>query len=277
MSQIDKSRYFYAKIPKRLFQSYNLLNPTDRAVLTQIISWYPNECFYAVNYFTEKVLGVGDKAFYQSVYKLQFLGLIRFKRGNRKRPNRYLYVADPRDWRLPKPLCDQIRADQIKLGFEDYKYQHEPFPNEYGFKLAFNKLHPKHAINIQTSEEANELTNTPVAEAELSEEEKVWFKKYDNLNGVHASPTRTVADYYKYQTIISQAKTETSISPYQKKYLLRLQERFFEVNYNPPDEIVKKILALAIELENKGFNPDDIQEKLLSEAKSLRQRQTQTT
>jgi hypothetical protein len=273
MSQTDKSRYFYAKIPKRLLQSYSLLNPTDRAVLTQIISWYPNECFYAVNYFTEKILGVGDKAFYQSIYKLQFLGLIRFKRGNRKRPNRYLFVADPRDWRLPKPLCDQIRADHLKLGFEDFKCQHEPFPNEYGFKVAFNKIYPKYAIKIQTTEEVSSLTDTSVAEPIISEEDKLWVKKYENIDGVHASATRTVADYYKYQLVIAQAKTKLDTSPHQKKYLLRLEEKFFEISYSPPDEIVKKILALATELESKGLSPDDIQEKLLSESKALRQKQ----
>ena len=273
MSGYDKTKYFYAKIPKRLFQSYGLLNPTDRATLAQIISWHPNECFYAVNYFTEVVLGVGDKAFYQSIYKLQLLGLIRFKRGNRKRPNRYLFEPDPRNWRLPKPLSDQIRDDYLKLGFADFKYQHEPFPNEYGFKIVFNKLHPKLAIKIkEPTPTGSAVTDMPISTPELSADEMIWYKKYDYLTGIHSSPTKVVADYYKYQSEISKIKNSSSNLEYEKKYLLLLEEKYFEVRLNPPDEITKKILNLATDLESRGLSGEEIQVQLGTEAKVLRQK-----
>ncbi len=271
----DKAHFFFSRLPKRLLQSHTLLDRNDRELLTQIIAWHPNDCFYSVDYFTETILGIGDKAFYRSLYKLQFLGLIKIKKGNRKRPNHYSFVDDPRLWRLPKELGEAIATDYQKLGLGTLEYQIGNFPNEYGFKLAFNSAYPKYPIKIKEREAPQEKQpfDEKAFKENLSPQDKKFYERFYFLNSVHISNPKIIADYYQAKKNIAEAigKSSTDLAEYERRYYLTLEAKFFEVANNPQDEITRSLLGFAINLENKSLTNEEIFLEIRNETRRLRE------
>lgn len=265
----NKAKFLFNRIPTRLLRAHTLIDNIDRGLLEQIASWYPNDCFYSVNYLTEVVLCCGEKAFYRSVYKLRMLGLIEFKRGNRKKPNRYTFVSDPSYWKLPKPLSEAVKADHVALGFGELSCKFEPFPNELGFKIAFNSAHPKHKIKMK--EKYYEVMDNIFQKENLSMIERGWFDKYDILKSVHITNSRIISDFYKYKNEFLKLEIEDNgLGDFEKKYLFELKSRFQFLSLNPDCEDTLNLLKLGNKLENDGINAEEIQSEIRAEARRQR-------
>ncbi len=279
----EKSKFYFKRLPSKILNADTLLDNNDRGLLAKIANFYPNPCFLSVDYLTEVILGCGEKSFYRSVYKLQFLGLIVFQRGkktrpNRKFPNTYTFVNNPSLWRLPKPLSDEIAADYAKLGFGELILKNEQFLDELDFKTQFNKSFPKHQIKIKstTSEITGEIQKTKdtfVVE-NLTPEQRQYFDWLDFLNSPHIGETKIIADYYKQKNKIenTKLKNQAEVDAYEKKYLARLEAMFFEVSNNPKNIMARTLSNLATNLEAKGLTGDEISVELKAEAKKIRQR-----
>lgn len=277
----DKAKFYFKRVPSKILKADNLLDNTDRGLLVRISLFHPNPCFLSVNYLTEKVLGCGEKAFYRSVLKLQFLGLIEFKRGkrarpNRKNPNTYTLIDDPTQWRLPQPLADEIKVDFAKLGFGDLIFKKDPFPNELGFKIAFNKTHPSYLIKIKS-----EVDNVAEEEAPkisiretLSATEQRFFDLLDLLDSPHITNSKIIGDYFKNKNKIemNRSKTNTDFGVFESKYYLHLEEKFFEASNDTKDS-TRALLNLATNLEAKGVNGEEIQSAIKAEAKKIREKE----
>lgn len=270
----NKAKFLFNRIPTRLLRAHTLLDNIDRGLLEQIASWYPNDCFYSVNYLTEVVLGCGEKAFYRSIYKLRMLGLIEFKRGNRKKPNHYIFVADPSCWKLPTPLSQLIQTDHIALGFGKLVYGHEPFPNELGFKLAFNSSYPKHKIKLKIS--STEAKDISPRKEDLNPIDREWFNRYDILISEHITNSKIIADYFKYKNELLKINIEDNgLSDFQKKYLLELKDKFDQLSKSPDCTDTLNLLKLANELDNDGNNAEEIYFKIRAEAKRQRDKKAE--
>lgn len=270
----EKTQFYFKRLPSKILKAHTLIDNIDRGLLVQFALFHPKPCFLSVDYLTEVVLGCGEKAFYRSVLKLQFLGLIQFKRGSRKakdrkRPNHYTLVSDPKNWRLPKPLSDEIKADYAKLAGGELVYEKEQFPNELGFKIAFNKIYPKYAIKFKHAL-ADETERVPVR-AEIAPNDLPWFDRLDILTSEHCTPSRVVADFYKNKDEILKLKVAGAINGvYERKYLTTLEGEFVKISNAPPTENVLRLLSLGIDLENRGMTGVEIGEAIKTEAKNQR-------
>jgi hypothetical protein len=267
-----KTNYLFDRIPNRLMKAHTLLDNIDRGLLGQIISWHPNSCIYSVDYLTEIVLVCGEKAFYRSVYKLQMLGLIEFKRGHwkakkRRNSNQYTFVCDPSLWRLPKPLSDLIKADHEKLGLGELIYKNPPYANELGFKLAFNSTYPKYQIKIKAEAPKEEI---------LSPTEQAWAGRLDLLTSIHSTPAKVIADFYKFKSEILKLSLENcGFGKYEQKFFEELKKKFDSLVSNSIDEDTFALLNLGNKLDNDGNNADEIQNAIRSESKRQRQAKTE--
>lgn len=275
MDDFNKARFFFSRIPKRLLQAHNLLDRNDRELLVQVAAWHPKPCFYSVDYFTETILGIGDKAFYRALYKLSFLGLIQIKKGNRKRPNNYIFIDDPSLWRLPKNLADNISNDHEKLGLGTIQFKEKGFINEYGFKVAFNSAFPKYQLKLNkvdnSQSEEKILTDTPVRET-LEPAEQGYFDLLKNLTSIHRSEPKIIADYYKNREKITAIKSapKEEQAPNERNYFLTLEAAFFEISSNPKDDLVRPLLVFAVNLEACTINDEEIYTAIREETRRLR-------
>ena len=263
MDQKKKTKYYFNRVPSRLMQQYTLLSSIDRDLLGQIVAWEGNDCFLTVDFLTEVVLVCGEKAFYRSVHKLQMLGLIRFKRGNRKRPNRYRFNEDPSHWRLPQPLQSQIAGDYQTLHGEELHFLEKAYPNEHGFKLAFNAAYPKYQLKLG-KEPVGEVTGMPVTQ-DLTPEEKVW----DNLLGSlekHMPDQRIIREYYRSKCELRQLRiaSKEELRSVKNRYLTALERKFDLIQASPPNKLILDLLRLGVDLENQGRSGEEIQAAMKS-------------
>lgn len=279
----EKKMFYFKMVPQRLLEAHTLLDNLDRGLLVEIIKYHPKDCFLSVDYLTEVVLICGEKAFYRSVYKLQMLGLIGFKRGNRKsedrrQSNRYWFVDDPRFWRLPKDLANQIKADYLTLGGGELVFKDKGFLNELGFKIAFNLSHQKHQIKRKKCPK-KVLTGMPVRE-DLKPSELEYRKRLENLVREDFPASGIISNFYrqKDEIMIAKKAADGEMDFYEKQYFLELDSKFQELSKKPeqsPD--VLKLLSLGTDLENKGLDGQEIAEALRSQAKKQRQAHEENT
>jgi hypothetical protein len=273
----EKKMFYFKMVPQRLLEAHTLLDNIDRGLLIEIIKYHPKDCFLPVDYLTEVVLVCGEKAFYRSVYKLQMLGLIGFKRGDRRskdrrQSNHYWFVDDPSSWRLPKDLANQVKADYSTLGLGELIFKERGFPNELGFKIAFNVSHPKHQIKRKVRPKKN-LTGVPVKE-DLKPSELEYRKRLENLVRDDFPASGIIANYYrqKEEIQIARVAADGEIGVFEKKYLLELDSRFNNLIQNPePSPDLLKLLALGVDLEIKGVESKAIAEEIKAESKRQRQ------
>lgn len=269
--------FYFKMIPQRLFEAHTLLDNFDRGLLVEIIKYHPKDCFLSVDYLTEVVLVCGEKAFYRSVYKLQMLGLIGFKRGDRKskdrrQSNHYWFVDNPSFWRLPKELSNQLKADYFALGLGELVFKEKGFPNELGFKIAFNVSHPKHQIK-RKKRPPKSLTCSRVKE-DLKPSELEYRKRTENLVRDDFPASGIIANFYKQkdEIIVARAAADGEIGVYEKKYLLELDSRFNDLSKNPEPSIdLVKLLSLGSDLEIKGVDGETISNEIKAESKRQRQ------
>ncbi len=279
----DKKMFYFKMVPQRLLEAHTLLDNLDRGLLVEIIKYHPKDCFLSVDYLTEVVLVCGEKAFYRSVYKLQMLGLIGFKRGDRKsedrrQSNRYWFIEDPSLWRLPKDLANKVKADYLTLGFGELVFKGKGFPNELGFKITFNLSHPKHQIKRKVRPKKI-LTGTPVSE-DLKPTELEYRKRLENLVRDDFPASGIIANFYKQKDEILVAKEalDGEIGVYEKKYLLELDLRFSGFGKTPEQSIdIVKLLALGADLEIKGLQGQAIADEIKAERKRQRQAQEENS
>jgi hypothetical protein len=249
----ERTPYLYTLVPFQLLRCHQLLNRTDRDVLIQIIAFGKKSCYYAVDKWTEEVLGTGEDAFYRSIYKLRFLGLIDFKKGKRGRSSFYFYNSDPRLWILPKEIETLLQADRAKLGLEPILFVHNGFENYNHFVNAFNKKYPRYAIKNKDPKPINE-------------EDADWLKKLENIKSIHHTDAKTVYDFYIYKNqIIQKNKGQTEqMLPIQKKYLKYLERAFIKLNKKPTSRFIANMLNIAEELEKEGLAGEKIKQALKS-------------
>jgi hypothetical protein len=249
----EKTPYLYTLVPFQLIRCHQLLNRTDRDVLIQIIAFGKKSCYYAVDKWTEEVLGTGEDAFYRSIYKLRFLGLIDFKKGKRGRSSFYFYHPDPRLWILPKEIETLLQADRVKLGLEPIQFVHAGFDSYKHFVNAFNKNYPRYAIKNKDPKPIND-------------EDGVWLKKLENIKSIHHTDTKTIYDFYFYKKQIIQKNTGQSgqMLSIEKKYLKHLERAFIKLNRKPTSRFVANMLNIAEELEKEGLVGEQIKLALKS-------------
>ncbi|NOT80478.1 MAG: hypothetical protein HOP07_15915 [Bacteriovoracaceae bacterium] len=279
----DKKMFFFKMIPQRLLEAHTLLDNLDRGLLVEIIKYHPKDCFLSVDYLTEVVLVCGEKAFYRSVYKLQMLGLIGFKRGDRKSKNRrqsnhYWFIDDPSYWRLPKDLANQVKADHLALGGGELVFKEKGFTNELGFKITFNLTHPKHQIK-RKERSKKILTGVPVrGNPEPSELE--YRKRLENIMRDDFPPTGIIASFYreKDEIIVARVAADDEMGFYEKKYLLELDLIFNDLSKKPELGLdLTKLLNLGVELEAKGLDGKAIADEIKAETKKQRQAQEENS
>lgn len=273
----EKKMFYFKMVPQRLLEAHTLLDNLDRGLLIEIIKYHPKDCFLSVDYLTEVVLVCGEKAFYRSVYKLQMLGLIGFKRGDRRskdrrQSNHYWFVDDPSFWRLPKDLANQVKADYLTLGLGELVFKNKGFPNELGFKIAYNVSHPKHQIKRKVRPQKI-LTGVPVSE-DLKPSELDYRKRHENLVREDFPESGIVANFYRQKEEIQIAKIaiDGEIGVFEKKYLLELDSRFSSLSQKPdPSLDLLKLLTLGVDLEIKGVDGQTIADEIKAESKRQRQ------
>ncbi len=252
----EKRDYYFTSVPSVLIRAYDLLSKNDRDLLIQIISYHPNSCFLTVDKLTEQILVCGEQAFYRSVYKLAHLKLIHFKRGNRSKPNHYMFEPDPQKWRLTKSLHEQLASDAKAIKDKDLTFANEPFPNVYGFIASFNLCYPDYKIEVPKK---SEIQNpTPVVTDDISVNIQKWFNRMEQM-ARNTSTFYIIKNYNYFDEQVAAFKawgkgelTEYSACEAEKRYIKLLVEKFDLISKNPKSEFEQNCFALMQKLLDDG-------------------------
>ena len=151
-----------------------------------------------------------------------------------------------------------------KISGKDLVFEHEAFPNIYGFLVSFNICYPKYAIELP---KAQKKIEDPVR-APIEQDYRTWQNRSEQMAKNNTS-IYVLKNYNYLEAHVSAYKAwkDGVLADYlageiEKKYIKELIEKFEIVAKNPKSEFEKKCFSVMKKLSNEGKNGFEIDAEL---------------
>lgn len=191
---------YFTPIPNILIQT-EMLEKLERDLAVLFMSYISaGGCCLSRASLKDK-MQVGPYHLDRAIKRLQYRQMLRVVNGKmrrdisepRKETNRYIFEKDPYKWRVTKKFQEIIIQQTLDLKMEPRPFEHDSFPNDIGFEIAFEATFPKYAkgrkgrkkeqmtitgamVRIDWGMKYLELTNRSFSFFEIA---KLYLENYD--------------------------------------------------------------------------------------------------